>query len=304
MLWELSYLLMCAFRNLMWSTLFLTAYLLWKCSEVQSSCVHPQRNMDIALQTWGFVLFKTCPACLKPLVIINFVVFNALKNLRVKRRNHMSLSRKIKELTKATTQSMQNRAEENRNIFFRWKRYLSYPQMLSNCCHLENLTAMQTERDKAQAGGKGKTRHLRLSQSRLDKDLSAGTLDAPEEILRDCPEVDMSESRGNNSLWAQHCPSEINPWGSRGGRKGESETTTIPSLGPASQVSNTGLGRCCSWMAVITHIQSSAVRCLLPIGCATIYKILSATRKYRCNTWNKLSKVLTDEETNVQIFWL
>lgn len=165
--------------------------------------------------------------------------------------------------------------------------------MLSNCCQLENLTAMQTKRDKAQAGGKGKTRRLRLSQRRLDKDLSAGTLDAPEEILRDCPELDMSESRANNGRWAQlagphsrrqRCPTGIHPWGSRGGRKGESETTTIPFSGPASQVSNTSLGRRCLWMAVITPIQSSAVRCLLPIWCATIYKISSATRKYRCNT--------------------
>lgn len=156
--------------------------------------------MDIALQMWGFVLFKTCTACLKLLVILAFF-FYALENLRVKHKHHICLwAEQLRLSAKATTHFMQSSAEENRRNFFLWKSYL---QILSNCCQLENLSAVQTKRDKAQAEGKGKTRHLRLSQRRLDEDPSTGTLDTPDASLGVCPELDLSERRANNSHWAQ-----------------------------------------------------------------------------------------------------
>lgn len=88
---------------------------------------------------------------------------------------------------------------------------------------------MQTKKNNAQAKGKGKTRHLRLSQRRLDEDPTTGTLDTPAKSLRDCRELEVSESRANKSHCASrlspapqrpHCPSEMSHWDRGGGRKG------------------------------------------------------------------------------------
>lgn len=53
---------------------------------------------------------------------------------------------------------------------------------------------MQIKKDKAQARERGKTRHLRPSQRRLDDDPSTGTLDTPDASFRVGPESDVSES--------------------------------------------------------------------------------------------------------------
>lgn len=129
---------------------------------------------------------------------------------------------------------------------------------------------MQTKKFKARARAKGKTGHLRLCQRRLDEDPSAGTLNTADTSLRDCPELDTSESRANNSCWPSslscasrrlHGPSEVSHWARRGERKGESETATILLSGPASQVRDMSWrSRCCLWMAVISPIQRSLVR--------------------------------------------
>lgn len=115
----------------------------------------------------------------------------------------LSLSRTIKVISQGNCSVCKAELRKVGGISSYGRDTWSYLQILSYCCQLENLAGTQIKRDKARAGARGKTRHLRISLRRLDEDPSTGTLDTADTSLRDCPELDLSESRANNSCWAQ-----------------------------------------------------------------------------------------------------
>lgn len=144
-------------------------------------------KMDIALQQWVLVLFKTHTVCLKPLVILVFFFSfflpwktresNADTMSVFEKNNNGNQPRKLLSLCKTELGKIGGISSCNRDTW-------SYLQILRNCCQLENVAGMQTKRDKARAGGREKTRHLGISQGRLGEDPSTGTLDTADINLR------------------------------------------------------------------------------------------------------------------------